>query len=195
MTDREASAARDAAWVERATAGDQEAARALFRAHHRAVLSVCLLSANRDQERARDLAQDTFARAFRYLHTLNDPARFRPWVVAIAVRVCQTRGASAKRYREALATFALEQDVQLADDDVRGREERAACVRRVLESVSDPQLRSIVTLKYTDPEHTTRQIAEQLQIPHGTVTVSLMRFRNTIKRRLVRELHAQEVYP
>jgi len=68
-------------------------------------------------------------------------------------------------------------------------------VRRVLAHVADKRLREIVQLKYGDREHTTRQIAEKLSIPHGTVTVKLMRFRATIRRDLCRELAWEGVLP
>ena len=57
-----------------------------------------------------------------------------------------------------------------------------------------PLVHQIAMLKYREPEHTTRQIAEQLGIPHGTVTVKLMRFRAAVRRELACELlDAEEV--
>ena len=61
-------------------------------------------------------------------------------------------------------------------------------VQQILEGVPDPTLKQIVTLKYGEPEHTTREISASLGIPHGTVTVKLMRFRDAVKRELCRRL-------
>jgi DNA-directed RNA polymerase specialized sigma24 family protein len=43
-------------------------------------------------------------------------------------------------------------------------------------------------LKCGEPEHTTREIAARLGVPHGTVTSRLVRFRAAIKRELLRAM-------
>lgn len=176
--------------VPRAARGDERAARALFAHHHRRVMAYCVLSADGDRDRAQDLAQEAFARAFDRLETLREPSRFGPWLMRITASICARRGAHNTRYQDALEAFRLEQGVVIDPDDKVERERRIARVRAVLSEIPDPTLRQIVTLKYTDPEHTTRQIAARLSIPHGTVTVKLMRFRAAIKRKLLTALAA-----
>ena len=77
--------------------------------------------------------------------------------------------------------------------DVEDREARIATVQRVLASVGDPTLRELVQLRYGEPEHSTREIASKLSLPHGTVTNRLMRFRASIRRDLCRALAEEEV--
>ena len=73
------------------------------------------------------------------------------------------------------------------------RDRRDSLVREALDSIEDPVLKRIVTMKYTDPEHTTRQIAEALDMPHGTVTVKLVRFRKRFRAALVALLGEPDV--
>ena len=89
--------------------------------------------------------------------------------------------------------FLLEHDVHLESPDTVERTQRDEVVRRALESIEGEPMRSIALLKYTDPEHTTRQIAEKLGIPHGTVTVTLVRFRKKFKAHLIELLGGADV--
>jgi RNA polymerase sigma-70 factor (ECF subfamily) len=173
--------------VEQGQAGDQRALRALFDRFQRRVFAQCLIASKGDRDAALDLTQETFVRAFRSLESLDAPEKLGGWLASIAANLCRTRGAQDLKRREVLSGYALEQDAP-APSDAAGREERIATVRRVLEKVEDPLLQQIVQLKYGEPEHTTRAIAAKLAIPHGTVTVKLMRFRAAIKRDLVRAL-------
>ena len=154
-------------------------------------MAYCLVCCNGDREQAKDLTQDTFARAFRSLDSLTDPAKFAGWLITIAGNVCRTHGAREVRRREVLEEMALEQDTLGQDpppDDKEAREVRIAVVRRVLEGVDDKPLREIVSLRYTDPEHSTQQIAERMGMPHGTVTSKLLRFRAAVRKDLALSL-------
>jgi RNA polymerase sigma-70 factor, ECF subfamily len=174
-----------------ACSGDPKALRALFDRYQRRVMGYCLLSTHGDREQAMDLTQDTFARAFKSLHRLDDPARFAGWLFTIAANVCRSHGAAEQRRRQVMTLLALEVQADAPGDKVE-REQRIAAVQRIVDAIGDPLLQQIVRLKYCEPEHTTRQIAEQLGIPHGTVTVKLMRFRAAVRRELACELLAAE---
>jgi len=174
--------------VRNAARGDRAAQHALFDRHHRGVMGYCLLACNGDRERALELTQDTFLRALSSLRQLEEPGRFRAWVFSIAANLCRGRGAQEARRRELLAAAQLSFDATPADDDPQAREARIAVVQRLLSRVEDPDVRAVVTLKYGEPEHTTREIAARLGLPHGTVTSRLVRFRAAIKRELVRAM-------
>jgi len=183
------------ALVRRAVGGDQRAGRTLFDDYSPSVMGYCVLATNGDREAARDLTQDIFVRVFRGLPNLREPDAFEGWLWTIARREAQSRGTSRSRYAEVLGEFELDHEVVYADDDKAGREQRIAAVRRVLEEHDDERVRSIALLKYTEPEHTTREIAAKLGIPHGTVTVTLMRFRERVQARLLRALESLELDP
>lgn len=178
----------DDSTVERARQGDPRALRLFFDAHHELVMSLCLCLTSGDREASRDLTQETFIRAFRGLHGLSDPQRSKPWLLTIARNVCRDHAARAARERGQLAAFAIEQALELDPPESDDRERRTVVVRELLAEISDPRVKEIVELKYGDPEHTTKEIAQHLDIPHGTVTVKLMRFRTAAKRRLLRRL-------
>jgi RNA polymerase sigma-70 factor, ECF subfamily len=184
----------DAAAVRAAQDGNHAALRALFERHQRAVFGYCLVAARRDRDRALDLTQETFSRVFRALDTIAEPERFRSWLFRIAANVCRTSALQEERRDRVLQALQLEQAADGEGEppvEVAQREERIATVRRVLAHIADERLREIVQLKYGEPEHTTREIAEKLSVPHGTVTVKLMRFRAAIRRELCHALASE----
>lgn len=74
-----------------------------------------------DQEAARDVVQETWTSAWRGLGALDDPARFRAWLYAIAHRKCTDvlRG----KYRRGRLQSAME---RIADEDGGDEEARAS---------------------------------------------------------------------
>ncbi len=151
-------------------------------------MGYCLLACSGDRERALELTQETFLRALSSLRQLRDCGRFRAWLFSIAANLCRTSGAQEASRRELLALAQLSLHDAPPDDDPHERESRIAVVQRVLSRVADPEVRAVVSLKYAEPEHTTREIAVRLGLPHGTVTSRLVRFRAAIKRELLRAI-------
>lgn len=157
------------------------------------MMSYCTIATRGDRDAAQDLVQEVFVRAFRSLDRLSDPAKLRSWMFAIAANVVRSRMSGDSRRAEVLALYALDQDVDA--EDKGEREARIARVRALIDGVDDPVLRRMVELKYGEPEHTTRAIADVLAVPHGTVTVKLMRFRARIKAKLALMLAAEGLEP
>jgi RNA polymerase sigma-70 factor, ECF subfamily len=174
--------------VRSAARGDRAAQHALFERHHRGVFGYCLLACDGDRERALELTQETFLRTLSSLQQLEESARFRSWLFSIAANLCRNRVAQEARRRELLAAAQLGLDAVPSDDEPEERETRIALVQRLLSRVEDPGVRAVVSLKYGEPEHTTREIAARLGLPHGTVTSRLVRFRAAIKRELLRAM-------
>lgn len=178
--------------VRSAARGDRAAQQALFDRHQRGVMGYCLLACKGDRERALELTQETFLRALASLPQLQQADRFRSWLFSIAANLCRGLGAQEARRRELLAAAQLSLDVVPAPDEPREREARIALVQRLLSRIEDPAVRAVVWLKYGEPEHTTREIASRLGLPHGTVTSRLVRFRAAIKRELLRAMVEEE---
>lgn len=85
----------DAHDLAEAKAGSHDAFARLYDRHAPVVLSLCRRKWCVDPD---DAAQETFIRAFRNLDQLDDAARFRPWLYAIAGNVCsEKRRATGRR--------------------------------------------------------------------------------------------------
>lgn len=179
-----------AALVERIRSGDREAARSLYDRYRDAVMGYCVLAADGDEDLAEDYTQEAFMEVFQSLENLDDPERFNGWFWTIVRRTCADHQAQRSRHVEILDLFAVNRDVVFGHEDKAARERRIACVHDILEEIDDDKLAAIVERKYTEPEYTTREIAEELDIPHGTVTVKLMRFREAVADELEEKLES-----
>jgi RNA polymerase sigma-70 factor (ECF subfamily) len=90
----------DTELVGRARAGDRAAFEELVRRTSRLVYARLYLETG-DAHRAEDLLQDTYLLAYRSLSRLDDPARFRSWLLAIAHRAMIDAGRRDARLKRA----------------------------------------------------------------------------------------------
>jgi RNA polymerase sigma-70 factor (ECF subfamily) len=145
----------------------------------------------RDAEESRDLAQETFVRAYSKLDSFEGGSAFGTWLCAIAVN--QVRGEMRKRAAlkraEPASLDALREaaDVDPADP-AEGAAERAStaeqCVllRRAIDQL-DPEHREVVLLReFEDLSY--EEIAEIVGVPVGTVRSRLSRARAELRARL-----------
>lgn len=136
-----------------------------------------------DEERARDLAQEAFARALESSGE-EPPANPRAWVFRIAANLAHDDARSAIRRRRHLTLLGSETDVPSAPDPLEEieREARERAARAALEQLSERDRETLLLwdagLSYTD-------IAAQTGLSVGAVGTTLARAR----RRLV-DAHA-----
>jgi RNA polymerase sigma-70 factor (ECF subfamily) len=144
----------------------------------------------KDPSRAEELAQDTFVKAFRALHTYDVQRKFSAWLLTIAHHV-----AIDELRRGALPTEPLEENT---DDGERTREfvdpsaatpavlaERAELAATLQEAIGRlrPEYREVVTLRF-ERELDYGEIAEITGLPMGTVKSSLHRARRELAQHL-----------
>ncbi len=181
--------------VRAAKRGDERAWRVLFGQFQPAVTAYCHVCARGRRDHALDWTQEVFALAFQNLASLSDDARFAGWLFAIARRYCLRHARQTDRERELSDALALVLAADAPPDPVQEASERESwiqTVRRACEDVEHPVHRECVLAHYTRGEKT-RDIAARLGVPHGTVTVTLMRFRDRFKKRLAQALARGEL--
>jgi RNA polymerase sigma-70 factor (ECF subfamily) len=86
--------------AQRALAGDQDAFAELYDASYGMVYRKLLSMVRGDHDRAEDLTQDTFIKAFRKLHLFRGQARFTTWVYRIAFNEFLMYRRNGRRERE-----------------------------------------------------------------------------------------------
>jgi len=137
----------------------------------------------RDPNRAQDLTQDTYLRAFRYQSSYDPSYSVKPWLMKIAHNV----------YREWLRRTSLEltlpvEDPPAAEPEIASFEEDlleripGAEILSALRSLPD-EYREVVLLRDVE-ELSYREIAEVLQRPVGTVMSRLSRGRSLLQKKL-----------
>jgi len=179
----------DAALVEQALAGSQDAYRALVERHSRGVLTLVARMV-RDQGVAEELAQDAFVKAFGALRSFDPAYKFSNWILRIAHNV------AIDHLRRARPTILP------IDDDASGREmagvladlrEPSAYDRAVQRDFRDdldaalatlrPEFRRLVVLRYLE-DMSYEDISEVVGLPLGTVKSHLHRARAALGRLL-----------
>lgn len=138
-----------------------------------------------DEDRARDLAQESFARALDTSATNGAPANPRALVFRIASNLTHDEARLALRRRRHLTLLTVELDEPATPDplDAMERTAREASARAALEQLSD---RDRETLLLWDAGLSYTEIAEQTGLSVGAIGTTLARAR----RRLV-EAHAE----
>jgi RNA polymerase sigma-70 factor (ECF subfamily) len=182
-------AATDAELVRGALEGSEPAFGELVRRYQRLVFGL-IARVVRDQARAEELAQDTFVKAFRALHTYDAQRRFAAWLLTIAHHV-----AIDEVRKGALETVSLDEmaddggpGMQLADPGsptpaaLAERAELTAILRTAISRLR-PEYRELVFLKY-DQELDYEEIVDITGLPAGTVKSALHRARKELARQL-----------
>jgi len=137
----------------------------------------------RDRERAEDMAQEAFIRAFRGLGSWRRDAAFSTWLFALATNV----------YRDEMRKFTLpsvpiEDDVAAAgsEEDAAAEADRRRLVRTALQSLP-PKYRDPLLLFYFH-EQNVAATAESLRLPEGTIKARLSRGRALLESKLEKRL-------
>lgn len=138
---------------------------------------------------AEDIAQEVFLRAFRSLHQLREEQAARGWLLVI------TRNEFARWCRHKSETIGIDLDAEVGADLEQPPElEQNEWVEHALQQLPN-DFRLVLVMFYFE-ELSYAEIAEQLQIPIGTVMSRLSRGRTHMKTALanglVRDTDASE---
>lgn len=131
---------------------------------------------------AEDVSQDVFLRAYRKLGGLRDPEKFRAWVARMSRRLAlnhqRAAGRAQRRNSSWLENSAL--PAASAETEVAARDFTSR-LRHEIHCLPE-HLRSVLLLSAVDGLDT-RQVADVLGIPHGTVRSRLHSARKQLLRR------------
>jgi RNA polymerase sigma-70 factor (ECF subfamily) len=175
--------------VRRSQRGDAGAFGELVRRYERTVLSVAY-GALGCPEAAGDAAQEAFVRAWQRLATLKEPKGFGPWLVGIVrnLSIDQRRKIGRSRTGELgeldLPSAQSGPAAEMGDRELRQQIDMALAD---LDDIS----RCAVVLRYYDG-HSSREIADLLDLSPGAVDMRLSRARQELKRILSKQLQEGE---
>jgi RNA polymerase sigma-70 factor (ECF subfamily) len=149
--------------IERFKAGDPDATREIYREYAGAVYTVAR-SIVRDPDLADDVVQQTFVKAWRAAHRFEGTRQLAPWLYSIA------RNTAVDLLRSELQPTrgGHEAEVDVAEQpDTFERTWETFEIRRAIDALP-PDEREVVKRSHLSG-FTHQQIAEQLEIPIGTV--------------------------
>lgn len=180
--------------IERCLRGDQLAWETIVRQHWRKVFNVAYKFVGRHEE-AEDLAQDIFLKIFRSLATFDRRANFQTWLISVSRNLCIDYYRSVRKERQTIDRDLTSDDVMPVSREVgplAALEQRdmVAMLRQAL-SMLPPPLRTAVLLRDIQ-ELSYQEIAEQLNLPEGTVKSRINRGRKELARQVERLRAAAE---
>lgn len=172
--------------------GDKQAYNRLVQLYQSRIYNLAFNYVKNDEE-AKDLAQDVFVTAYKALPKLRDETKFGAWLYQIGLNHCRNRYKRLKR-RGYFTNKSLDDDqssLQIAGGETPEKELEQQriinLVRDTIATMNDAEkeilmLRDLQGLPYDE-------IGEILGVPLGTVKSKLSRARNSLKNKLKR------VYP
>lgn len=172
-------AADEAALVAATLRGDGEAFAELVRRYDRPVYHLAYRTL-RDVEEARDVAQETFFKAYRSLRTYRPEKKFSTWIFSIAYHACCDRLNRRRRFSsEELGEYA---------DAAPGPEHRVIALdeaQRLRDAIAllPEKYRAVITLYHLQGRQYD-EIADVLDLPMGTVKTHLFRAKEHLRRLL-----------
>jgi len=162
----------DAELVRAVLAGSPEAFGPIVERHRRAVYRLCYRYTGRHEDAA-DLAQDTFLRAYRSLHTFKGEASLGTWLYRIALNVSLNHVTARAKQRtpEPLEAAARTGAPGESPSDAVLRAERSERVRGAIARLPPKQRATLVLRVYQELPH--EEIARVLGISVGASKTNL----------------------
>jgi RNA polymerase sigma-70 factor (ECF subfamily) len=174
--------------IERCLQGDQHAWEQVVRQYWRRVFNVAYKFVGRHDE-AEDLTQDVFLKVFKSLATFDRRANFQTWLVSVSRNLCIDHYRSVRKERETIDRDVNADDLSPHSVEVSAhvaleRSDLAQELRRALQHLPET-LRTAVVMRDIQ-ELSYQEIAEQLQLPEGTVKSRINRGRHELARQITR---------
>lgn len=131
---------------------------------------------------AEEVGQDVFVRFFRSIERFRGDSALSTYLTRIAINLCLTELQKRKR-RQIFRFFSRDDDspeMQIPDHGLnQNQRDTQALVQRALQSL-DPDFRAVVVLRMIEG-YSTKETAELLNIPSGTVLSRLARGQKKLK--------------
>jgi RNA polymerase sigma-70 factor (ECF subfamily) len=170
--------------VEMARTGDSKAFRVLVQRYERQVAGVVIGMLGRTVE-ADDVGQETFIRFFRALKDFRGDAALGTYLTRIAINLSLNE---LKKRKRNLRNVALDEDHleirQLGTEEMQDRRESKELVNKAIQAL-DPPFRSVIVLRMIEG-YSSKETADILEIPLGTVLSRMKRAQEKLKLNLIK---------
>ncbi|MBW4890736.1 sigma-70 family RNA polymerase sigma factor [Mucilaginibacter sp. HMF5004] len=177
------NAKNDFSLVVRAKEGDQKAYADLMHRYKDSIYFMALKMVN-NKEDAMDLTVETFAKAFEKLDKYQPEFAFSTWLFRVGTNNCidfiRKKKLNTQSINGMVDDDGDERPLQIKSDtlnpeEVSMKKEQTQTLKVLIDSLP-PRYRNLIVLRYFD-ELAYEEIAEQLDLPLGTVKAQLFRAR------------------
>src|SRR6188508_1174532 len=178
-------ASTDEELVARSRGGDLDSFNQLVLRWERPIYALAYRVIGREED-ARDVAQETFLRAFRALSGFKGQAKFSSWLYRITLNLCRDWIRRERRAPVAIDLIELASEAEPAEsiEDLVARRELGRAVARAMAMLPEEQRTAIVLKEYHGL--TFQEIADLLECPLSTVKTRLYQGLTVLRRELAR---------
>ena len=168
--------------------GQEESFKQLYELSYR-YLYICIANVIRNEEAVMDMLQETYLEISRSIGQLKQDEDFLGWAAVIAKRKCfdylkkntdilLEGGEDEEEYFE-----TIPDDEKFIPESILQDREKRKLIREIIDGLSDMQRLCVIAYYYNEEKQ--EQIAEELQIPLGTVKSHLNRAKAKIKDEII----------
>ena len=185
-----ASSLEDDGFVVRAIKGDQSAFTDIVNKYQRP-LYFHVSRMIREKEHTEDLVQEIFMKSFKNIHSYNTDYAFSTWLYRIA-----TNHTIDYLRKKKLQTFSIDEPLKTRDGDLQMeipdenfntdkpilKKQRSDIIRQAIDDLPE-KYRQVIEMRHMD-EKSYDEIAEELDLPLGTVKAHIFRAREMLYKAL-----------
>ncbi len=188
------SRAEDSRLIKAALNGDQPSFRALMKKYHDQVYNLLYRMVHVKDE-VEDLTQEAFIKAFQSLQNFNEEFAFSTWLYKIATNNCIDY-----IRRKKLATFSIDKPIESKDGDYSYEipdssyepdktliaSQRAKVLEEAVNSLPE-KYRMVILMRHSEDKDY-QEIADELNLPLGTVKAHIFRAREILYKKLRKKI-------
>jgi len=169
----------DISVIKRCLEGEAEVFEVLVKRYHTQVLAVSL-NFQKNLEDARDMVQETFLQAYANLNRFDTTRRFKPWLLAIAVK----RNLDRIKKNRTILNYFLKKSQEMKQDIATRKKDlhESDLFYPLLQSLSSRERLALI-LKMEEG-YSAREIGEILSCSEATARVHVFNAKRKIKRTL-----------
>lgn len=185
-----ASSLEDDGFVARAIKGDQSAFTDIVSKYQRP-LYLHVSRMIREKEHTEDLVQEVFMKSFKNIHSYNTDYAFSTWLYRIA-----TNHTIDYLRKKKLHTFSIDEPLKTKDGDLQMeipdedfntdkpilKKQRKDIIRQAIDDLPE-KYRQVIEMRHMD-EKSYEEIADELDLPLGTVKAHIFRAREMLYKAL-----------
>lgn len=184
-----ASSLEDDKFVKRAIEGDQDAYKDLMNKYQKP-LYFHVLKMVRNHEQVEDLVQEAFMKAFNNLSSYNTNYAFSTWLYRITtnhtIDYLRKKKLKTTSINDPVKTKEGEMQIQISDDAETDRDiirkERKTIIHNAINDLPE-KYRRVIEMRHLQ-ELSYQEIADQLDLPLGTVKAHIFRAREMLYKEL-----------
>ena len=188
------SRAEDSRNIKAALKGDQVAYRVIMKKYHDQVYNLLYRMVHTKDE-VEDLTQEAFIKAFNSLQNFNEEFAFSTWLYKIATNNCIDYIRKRK-----LKTFSIDKPISSKDgeysfeipdstfvpDRSMIENQRSRVIQDAVNSLPE-KYRTVILMRHTEDKDY-QEIADELQLPLGTVKAHIFRAREILYKKLKKKI-------